>query len=56
VFAYEFGNYECGYNGEYDKPYEIVKSVYGDEIANKIINDKDLLSWLNGDDEDTDNE
>jgi hypothetical protein len=50
VFAYEFGNHECSYTGDHDEPYEITKSIYGEEIARNILNDKEFIKTLYGDD------
>lgn len=58
VFAYEFNNHECSLTCDYDEPYKIVKEIYGQSVANEVVNNKDLLKWLNGDDdtnEDTQN-
>jgi hypothetical protein len=56
VFAYEFNNHECSLTCDYDEPFKIVEEIYGNFVANAVVNDKDLIKWLNGDDEETDNE
>jgi hypothetical protein len=49
MFAYEFENHECSYTGNYEIPYDMVKEIYGETIANEIINYKEFIEYLNGD-------
>jgi hypothetical protein len=53
MFAYEFENHECSYNGEYEIPFNLVKEIYGETVANEIVNDKPFMAYLNGDQDET---
>jgi hypothetical protein len=53
MFAYEFENHECSYTGEYEIPFNLAKEIYGETVANEIINDKPFMAYLNGDQDET---
>jgi len=53
MFAYEFGNHECSYTGDYETPFNMVKEIYGETVANEIVNDKPFMAYLNDDQDET---
>jgi hypothetical protein len=50
MFSYEAENHECSYTGDYETPHEMVSEIYGQTVADEIMNDKEFMRYLNGDD------
>jgi len=46
VFSYEADNHEASYSGDLEAPYKIVKEIYGEAVANEIMNKKDFIGFV----------